>query len=354
MNPYFRIFASFLLALLLPGLQSVFGQDSPRKDKPDLKTQTDPATGKPLSIGEQISHHIERLAEQEREKRMDFMFIVIEDITRLCDLNDSQKSQLVLAAKGASERSMKRWHEQAERYFRSRVNGADADTAKEILSNIGTVNFGSRGTDRDGESEELWKESLKNVLSNDQIAKYDEVVNRRNKARIEAFSQMAIAELDNFLRLTPEQNQKLGPIVRESAKENLDEVRRYWGDYLEQTMLMSLVNVADEETLTGILSDKQYHRLQSATSNLEHFWENRRRIKEAKESAEKKKTQQGKKEENKGNAPKAEAVRIGGQIKGGRVRIQAGAKGAVVIEPGAIFRGGDIQIEGGDIQIIAE
>ena len=80
----------------------------------------------------------------------------------------------------------------------------DADTAKEILSNIGTVNFGSRGSDREGESQSLWKDSLKSVLSEPQIKKYEHVVEERKQSEINAFSQMAVVSLDIFLRLTPD------------------------------------------------------------------------------------------------------------------------------------------------------
>ncbi len=232
-------------------------------------------------IGEQISRHIMKLAEEERKNRLDFMHIVIDDITRLCELEKEQRDRLILAAKGAAERSMRRWNEQAERYFRSRVNGADPDTAKEILSNIGNVNFGGRGSDREGEAESLWTESLENILSDEQVETYEMVVAQRKQARIDAFSFMAIASLDNYLRLTPAQREELFPIVKQSATDHLEEIQRYWGDYLEQNMLMSLANAAEEKQLKDILSEKQFLRLRSATTNFEHFWEQRRRLRKA-------------------------------------------------------------------------
>lgn len=323
--------------VLLFAASAVTGQDSPQ-DVPvhspgDLQ----------LSVDEQISRHVRKQADEERSKRMDFMGFVIDDIVRLCNLDESQKERLVLAAKGASKRSMERWHEQAERYFRQRVTGSDEETVSELLQNMGSVNFGGRNSDREGETEAVWKDSLKDVLSKEQLVTYNKVLADRAQARIDAFSEMAIASLDNYLRLTPDQKGRMAPIIKSSANEYLDDIHRYWGEYVEKNMLMSLANAADEKTLRDILSSKQYDRLQSATSNLEHFWEQRRRLKRAKaEAAERKKDNGGQ---------KAEAIKIGGQIKaGGRVVIKAGG-GAVRIQPGAIFRGGDIEIEANEIHI---
>lgn len=310
-----------------------------------------------FSIDTQISHHIHKLAEEEREKRMEFMRYVIEDIIRLCDLDEKQKAKLVLAAKGASKRSMESWHQQADRYFRTRVSGADADTAREILSNIGSVNFGGRGSDEKGEIEALWKDSLQNVLSESQIEFYNSVIESRARAEVEAFAGMAIAALDNYLRLTPDQRGKLTPIVQGSAAEYLEEIQRYWGNYLERNMLMSLVNAAEPEDLSAILTEKQFGKLRSATTNLDHFWEERRRIKKAKMEAEEKKRRGDDGKSGQSSAvpqPKkphqqAEAAKIAGD-GAGKVVIKAGAKG-VVIQPGAIFRAGDIRIEGDDITV---
>lgn len=307
-----------------------------------------------FSIDTQISHHIHKLAEEEREKRMEFMRYVIDDIIRLCDLDEEQKAKLILAAKGASKRSMESWHQQADRYFRTRVSGADADTAREILSNIGSVNFGGRGSDEKGEIEGLWKDSLQSVLSESQIEFYNSVIESRARAEVEAFARMAIAALDNYLRLTPDQRGKLTPIVQGSATEYLEEIQRYWGNYLERNMLMSLVNAAEPEDLSAILTEKQFGKLRSATTNLDHFWEERRRIKKAKMEAEerKKKDDTGKSsaapQEDKPHQ-QAEAAKIAGDGEG-RVVIKAGAKG-VVIQPGAIFRAGEIRIEGADITV---
>ena len=332
MSAFFRISMVFLVTSL-----TAIGQDAPPANAGE---------GTFLSVDEQISRHVRKQADEERSKRMDFMSFVIDDIVRLCDLDDSQKSRLILAAKGASKRSMERWHEQAERYFRQRVTGSDEETVSELLQNMGSVNFGGRNSDREGETEAVWKDSLEDVLTKEQLSKYNTVLAERAQARIDAFSEMAIASLDNYLRLTPEQKNRMEPIIKSSANEYLDDIHRYWGEYVEKNMLMSLANAADEKVLREILSDKQFDRLQSATSNLEHFWEQRRRLKREREKVEDKREKAKSDEGDK----KAEAVKIEGQVRAGRVVIKAGG-GAVKIQPGAIFRGGEIEIEAGEIHV---
>ncbi len=259
------------------------------KKKDDKKEE-----GVSRPIKAQVAAQIKKLAEAERTKRMDFMGVVIEDVTRLCELDDKQKDELNLAAQGATERSMKKWHEKAERYFTSRLNGADSDAAKEILGNIGTVNFGGREAEQESETQELWKDALTEVLSDEQVKKYEAVVEERRQERIQAFTNMSLSILDNHLRLTPEQHSNLEKIVHQSVSDYLDDVQRYWGDYFEKGMLMSLLNAAPEKDIKAILTEKQFNRHKSATVNFNHFWDQKRRIRE---EEEKKKKEEAKKSE---------------------------------------------------------
>ena len=232
------------------------------------------ASKDPLSA--QISAHILKLAQAEREKRLQFMQVVINDVVRLCKLDEEQQNQLLLAAKGAAERSMKNWHEQSERYFRARLKGADSDTAKEILEGMAKVNFGGNRAKEEGESRELWKDTLSVVLSEKQIARYEEVLEQRNLDRINALSSISMTTLDGHLRLTPDQKEELGELVYQAAVTHLDDVQQYWGDYFEKGMLMSLANANEDEVLQKILTEGQFERLKSATANFDHFWDARK------------------------------------------------------------------------------
>jgi len=289
------------LTLLAPGLSAQEGDDEPdpfivigEKPGDPAADAVKPAPGKPAvppaakppePLSAQISQHIQKLAEAEREKRLTFMKVVIDDIVRLCQLNEEQEEELLLAAKGASERSMKEWHEQAERYFRTRLESTEGDAAKEMLEGMGSVNFGGNRSEEEGESLALWKDSLKVVLSDEQVAQYEAVLAQRRLDRIDAFARMSISTIDGHLRLTPEQKSKMAELVHTSAATYLDDVQTYWGDYFERGMLMSLANAAEEDQLRAILTEPQFDRLREATSNFDHFWDQKRRLKRAKEKA---------------------------------------------------------------------
>ena len=278
-----------------PKVEEKKNEEADAEKEEDKEKENKSKLSRPL--GAQIARQIKKLAEEERKKRMDFMGVVIEDVTRLCQLDEAQQKQINLAAKGSTERSMKKWHEQAERYFASRLSGADDDTAKEILENIGNVNFGGRDAEKESETQALWKDAVTNILTDDQVKRYEEVVEQRNQERIEAFTKMSVSSLDNHLRLTPEQRKKLEVIVKASATEYLEDVQRYWGDYFERGMLMSLANSADDEELKKILTEKQFTRHKTATSNFDHFWDQKRRMKKAREkAAEKRKEKEQEKE----------------------------------------------------------
>jgi hypothetical protein len=279
----------------------------------------------------QISAHILKLAEAERDNRMSFMRIVIDDIVRLCELDEEQRGKLELAAKGAAERSMKEWHEQAERYFRTRLESTDPDAAKEMLEGMGSVNFGGNRSEEEGESLDLWKDSLAEVLTDEQVKRYEAVLEQREADRIDAFARMSVSTIDDHLRLTPTQKTKIGEIVQASAADYLEDIQRYWGDYFERGMLMSLANAAEEDALKAILTEQQFDRLREATSNFDHFWDQKRRLKRAKEKAsERRKNGEEEKEyEEKEAAAPAQGA-------GGVIRIGGGANGAVIIKGGAI------------------
>jgi len=251
------------------------------------KVKESQLSGAPKPLSAQISQHILKLAQEERQKRLKFMAVVIDDVSRLCELGVEQREQLDLAAKGAAERSMKDWHEQAERYFRTRLEGADSDTAKEMLESMGGVNFGGNRSEEESESLDLWKDTLKVVLSDEQVASYEEVVEQRQLDRIDAFASMSLTSIDSHLRLTPDQRTKISEIVHNAATEYLDDIQRYWGDYFERGMLMSLANASGDEGLKEVLTEEQFDRLQEATTNFDHFWDQKRREKKARAKAAK-------------------------------------------------------------------
>ena len=261
----------------------VIGEEQPEEER--TAEEEEESFDPPGPLSAQISQHILKLAETEREKRLGFMQVVIEDVVRLCDLDEKQREQLKLAAKGASERSMKEWHEQAERYFRTRLDGADADSAKEMLEGMGNVNFGSNRAEEEGESLELWKDTLKVVLTDEQVDRYEAVLEQRELDRIDAFAKMSLTTIDSHLRLTPDQKLKMAELIHEASANYLADVQRYWGDYFERPMLMSLANASEDETLKSILTDKQFERLKEATANYDHFWDTKRRTRRAKEKA---------------------------------------------------------------------
>lgn len=290
--PFLRCgFVAILLTALTPAVAQ-FREAAPFEVGPEpaipVLKDSDPipadgAVVEPLSA--QISQHILKLAEGERDKRLKFMAVVIDDVSRLCELDPSQQEQLQLAAKGAAERSMKDWHTSAERYFRTRLDGADRDAAKEMLEGMGSVNFGGNRSEEEGESLDLWKDTLRTVLSEDQIDRYDEVLEQRQMDRVDAFTRMSVTTLDSHLRFTPKQKTQINELIHYATTAYLDDVQRYWGDYFERGMLMSLANAAEENELRAILTDEQYDRLKEATANFDHFWDQKRRLKRAKTKA---------------------------------------------------------------------
>ena len=156
-----------------------------------------------------------------------------------------------------------------------------------MLDDMAKVNFGGNRSKEEGESRELWKDTLSLVLNENQISRYEEVLKQRHLDRIDAFSSISMTTLDSHLRLTPDQKKGLGKLVYQAAVNHLDDVQRYWGDYLEKGMLMSLANANEDEALQEILTEGQFERLKSATANFDHFWDAKKRERQEKKKNEK-------------------------------------------------------------------
>lgn len=317
MKPFFHPLP--LLLILTLGSASLFlhAQEAAKSDQKTPSNEESPATD--ASLEAIISRHITNLADEERKTRMKFMQIVIDDVARICQLDQAQKDRLSLAASGAVERSMKEWHVQAERYFRSRLEKSDPDEIKEKLESMGSMNFGSNRSEEEGESNDLWRDALKDVLSEEQIGQYEATLKRREDDRNDAFARLSLSMLDELLRLTPEQRTKLSEIVTSAVQENLREVRRYWGEYFEQGMFLSFANFAEAETLQSILTESQFNQLRDATGSFEHFWDQKRRLRRAMDKAAQNRKEKAEKAAKNGDGPGdvPKALKIDDQPKEG-------------------------------------
>ncbi len=180
---------------------------------------------------------------------------------------------------------MKEWHEQAERYFRTRLESTDPDAAKEMLEEWAASI--SEGTGPRRKASPSTSGRIRSPRSSPTNRSSD---TRRcsSSAKPTASTpspRMSVSTIDDHLRLTPTQKTKIGEIVQASAADYLEDIQRYWGDYFERGMLMSLANAAEEDALKAILTEQQFDRLREATSNFDHFWDQKRRLKRAKEKA---------------------------------------------------------------------
>ncbi len=103
-----------------------------------------------------------------------------------------------------------------------------------MLEGMGSVNFGGNRSEEEGESLDLWKDSLAEVLTDEQVKRYEAVLEQREADRSTPSPRMSVSTIDDHLRLTPTQKTKIGEIVQASAADYLEDIQRYWGDYFER------------------------------------------------------------------------------------------------------------------------
>ena len=131
------------------------------------------------------------------------MTTVIDDIDRVCKLSDDQKKKLDLAAKGAIDKYLANWRTQMDNWVRERVNGVNEDIG-EFLAGMGSVRFGN-AKQFVPQRQEIWTNSLKNVLTKEQVTSYQRDLERAIRFQASSHAHVIVADLDRRVKFSPEQ-----------------------------------------------------------------------------------------------------------------------------------------------------
>jgi len=132
----------------------------------------------------------------------------LDSLDLLCDLTDSQKQQLRLAAKGDLDR-FNDDYEKAHRKFMAvrKDRNAINNIWQDIQPLQQRLNTGLYGSDS------LYAKSIRRVLSPEQREKYDEVERQRRQYRFEALIGYEVGVLERRMPLTNEQRTKLIELI---------------------------------------------------------------------------------------------------------------------------------------------
>jgi hypothetical protein len=171
----------------------------------------------------------------------------------------------------------KSWKSTLENTTRGSVQGVGPQFLKQRLEAMGEQRYHTEPPEQNA----LWLQTLKSALTEEQRKSYEDVLAERDAYRERAIVQIVLAQLDNTLRLSGEQGDKLEPLIAKV-------VEQYWPDYQRSfsgnsyaiypyylPVMLSGVPEADRK---AILTPEQLKQFEGeGQSRYNGWWENMKR-----------------------------------------------------------------------------
>lgn len=130
----------------------------------------------------------------------------IDDLERVCGLNEAQKRKLKLAGRGDIKRVFDRV-EEAKRKFAQNQNDPNNNIWQAIQPLQVEVNSGLFKDDS------IFQKTIKKTLTADQADRYDSMMRERNKGRYRATAEWFVVHLDKALGFSDDQRRRLAELI---------------------------------------------------------------------------------------------------------------------------------------------
>jgi len=221
-----------------------------------------------------VNEYLQQLAESEREKRVERMATVIEDIDRVCQLTPDQRKRLKLAAKGAIDRGLDGWRKRMDRWVRDRARGAKGNV-EQFLAGVGTVRFGGESRQWEPERQDVWKQAVKETLTEEQREAYKQDVLERYAFKHQAMAQVITADMDRRLRFSGEQRSQVLALLTDAAEEYWERLESWSGDEenLPYYQMGALAGAVKPEQISKILTESQQKGWQAYFKRFNGVWD---------------------------------------------------------------------------------
>lgn len=236
---------------------------SPSAESADLNDQERVERAINLALVESDRDHVEKALRQ--------MEFIIGDVSRVTQLPPERVRMLRIAAKGAVDRSLEPWRKAQESRVREQTIGATLETVKDRILTVGEVHVGGTAA----QDTTLWTEPLRRILTPAELESWNKAQSDRTSYRAAALSDLLVSEMERRLMLTPEQTQKLEPLLRQAFIDYLPDM----GNYIDRNSgidfrLLALVfNGVPEEQRNAILTPQQGTMLMEAMADFGGWWQ---------------------------------------------------------------------------------
>ena len=233
---------------------------------PELMTE-------PELIQQTIAMHLMTTdAEQARRQRQN-MDIVVGDVRRVAGLPPERLRLLEIAAKGAVDRHMEAWRSGQENQVRQQALGTTAKQVRQRLEGMGIATVGTSGPP---EENSLWRDTLTNVLTPEERAKWAVAETGRESYRLEAITKLLVAEMDRQLDLTLTQCEKIEPLAAKAVQDYLPDMGMYLdrGNGIDFRLLLTAFSGVPDGERQGVLTPQQINKWLQVTADFRSLWQN--------------------------------------------------------------------------------
>ncbi|MEM1296986.1 MAG: hypothetical protein AAGH89_16595 [Verrucomicrobiota bacterium] len=261
-----------VVSLALPYFSSA--QNSQKPPIAPTEQESEPAEAEEeLTPEDKINQYLHRLAEAQKEERFKRMTAVIADIDRVCDLKDSQKKTLQLAAKGATDKGVDGWRTRMDAWVRDRARHSDQDI-DEFLSGVGNVRFGE-SRQWAPERQTIWTNSLKETLTKPQREAYWNDLKARLAFKHESMARVIVADLDRHLKFSAEQRATILTKMIASSEKYWERLEEWSGDEdnLPLYQMGALVGAISSDELQSLLNENQLEGWQRYFARHSGVWD---------------------------------------------------------------------------------
>lgn len=183
-----------------------------------------------------------------RKKLDQMLSLQMEDVDRTCQLTESQKKKLQLAARG----DIVRFFEQVE-VVRKKFLLVRKDQQKfnEIWQDISPLQVKFQAGLFSDDS--FYHKTLRNMLKGEQLSKYSQVDGERRKFQYRAKAELVVAMLENALPLRDEQRQKFITLIVDETKPP-----RSFGQQQDYYIVMWNISKIPEKTLKPLFTEAEW------------------------------------------------------------------------------------------------
>ena len=211
-------------------------------------------------------------AEQARRQRQN-MDIVVGDVRRVAGLPPERLRLLEIAAKGAVDRHMEAWRSGQENQVRQQALGITAKQVRQRLEGMGVATVGTSGPP---EENSLWRDTLTNVLTPEEHAKWAVAETGRESYRLDAITKLLVAEMDRQLDLTLTQCEKIEPLATKAVQDYLPDMGMYLdrGNGIDFRLLLTAFSGVPDGERQGVLTPQQLNKWLQVTADFRSLWQN--------------------------------------------------------------------------------